>query len=485
MKVPNKVIQITTKEVLERRGLAKGNTNEQNVPRTQSRISTPSALGRVQEVATKGKGKRFTALLHHVNVERLRSVFHAMKKSAAPGIDGMTWDKYAENLDENIKGLNRRLHQGAYRARPSRRVYIPKADGRQRPLGIASLEDKIAQGAVVEVLNAIYEKDFLGFSYGFRPGRNQHQALDALYIGIRYRKVNWVLDADIRGFFDAINHEWMQKFLEHRIGDKRVLRLIQKWLNAGVMEEGKWAKSEVGSPQGATVSPLLANLYLHYAFDLWAHQWRQRQARGVVILVRYADDFVVGFQYRSDAERFRKELGNRLAKFKLELHPEKTRLIEFGRFARRDRKSRDEAGSPETFNFLGFTHICGRTRKGTFLLARHTMRKKMTAKLHDVAKQMQRRRHHSIADQGQWLRAVLRGYYAYYGVPTNARSLSRFRTIVARLWYRSLLRRSQRRRLNWCRMNRIVNYWLPAARITHQWPELRFKVTTCGKSPVR
>jgi group II intron reverse transcriptase/maturase len=472
-------------EAVEGRGLAKGNTGEQNASRTQCRTSAPSALDRVREAAARNKGMRFTALLHHVGIDRLRTAFRALKKDAAPGVDGMTWEQYAEHLEDNLRDLHRRLHQGAYRAKPSRRAYIPKTDGRQRPLGIASLEDKVVQRAVVEVLNAIYETDFLGFSYGFRPGRSQHNALDALAVAL-HRKVSWVLDADIRGFFDAIDHGWLVKFVEHRVGDRRVLRLIQKWLSAGVMENGKWTESEVGSPQGATVSPLLANVYLHYVLDLWVQQWRKRQARGEVIIVRYADDFIVGFQHRTDAERFLTELRERLAKFRLELHPDKTRLIAFGRFALRDRQRREQAGSPDTFNFLGFTHICGRNLKaGRFQVQRRTMRSRMTAKLHEVKAEMQRRRHHSIPDQGRWLAAVVRGHFAYYGVPTNYYPLDAFRRTVARSWYRSLRRRSQRRRLTWKRMSRIVARWLPSTHIIHPWPQQRFNVNTRGKSPVR
>jgi RNA-directed DNA polymerase len=471
-------------EVVEGRGLAKGNTDEQNAPRTQSRTSAPSALDRVREAATRNKGMRFTALLHHVDVDRLRTAFRALKKDAAPGVDGMTWQQYAEHLEENLRDLHRRLHRGAYRARPSRRAFIPKADGRQRPLGIASLEDKIVQRATVEVLNAIYETDFLGFSYGFRSGRSQHHALDALSAGIVRKKVNWVLDADIRGFFDAIDHGWLVKFVEHRVGDRRVLRLIQKWLTAGVMENGKWTESEEGSPQGATVSPLLANIYLHYALDIWVHQWRKKQAHGDVIVVRYADDFIVGFQHRADAERFLAELRERLAKFRLELHPDKTRLIAFGRFALLDRQRRGEAGSPETFNFLGFTHICARPRTGRFLL-RHTMRTRMTAKLHAVKTEMQRRRHQPIPEQGVWLASVVRGHVAYYGVPTNSKAIDAFRTQVAKSWHRALRRRSQRARLTWNRMGRLIARWLPTARIVHPWPDSRFDVSTRGKSPVR
>jgi len=483
-KSPNKA-GAPAAEVAEGRGLAKGNTDEQNAPRTQSRTRAPSALDRVREAAKKDKEKKFTALLHHVNVDRLRTAVLALKRDAAPGVDGVTWEQYAEHLEEKLRDLHGRLHRGTYRARPSRRVYIPKADGRQRPLGIASLEDKVVQRAVVEVLNTIYETDFLGFSYGFRPGRSQHNALDALAVGIQKKKVNFVLDADIRGFFDAIDHGWLVKFIEHRVGDRRVLRLIQKWLSAGVMEHGKWTDTEVGSPQGATVSPLLANVFLHYVLDLWVQQWRNRTARGDLIVVRYADDFIVGFQHRSDAERFLKELRERLTKFRLELHPDKTRLVAFGRFALLDRQRRGQTGSPETFNFLGLTHICARSRKGEHLLRRHTMRERMTAKLHEVSAEVQRRRHLPIPDQGRWLAAVLRGHYAYYGVPTNSDALDSFRRAVARGWYRSLRRRSQRSRLDWRRMNRVIARWLPSVRTVHPWPYQRFKVRTQGKSPVR
>jgi len=487
--VPTKPMNKASKraaESVEGRGLAKGNTDGQNAPRTQSRTRAPNALARVRQVAARNKRTRFTALLHHVDVDRLRTAFHGLKKDAAPGVDGVTWAQYADQLEDNLRELHARLCRGAYRARPSRRVYIPKTDGRQRPLGIASLEDKVVQRAVVEVLNAIYEEDFLGFSYGFRPGRNQHDALDALAVGILRKKVNWVLDADIRNFYDAIDHGWLVKFIEHRVGDQRMMRLIKKWLAAGVMENGEWAASEVGAPQGATASPLLANVYLHYVLDLWTQQWRSKAARGDVIIVRFADDVLVGFQYRDDAERFQKELSERLAKFHLELHPDKTRLIAFGRFALPQQRRAGGVGSkPETFNFLGLTHICGRSRAGRFLLRRQTERKRMTAKLHKVATDMQRRRHQPIAEQGRWLNAVVRGHTAYYGVPTNGHLIAAFRTQVARQWHRALRRRSQRRRLPWARMRRYVARWLPRTPISHPWPEQRFDARTRGKSPVR
>ncbi|WP_237077285.1 group II intron reverse transcriptase/maturase [Myxococcus xanthus] len=407
-----------------------------------------------------------------------------MSRTAAPGVDGVKWAAYREGLEDNLRSLHEGLHCGAYRAKPSRRVYIPKADGRQRPLGVAALEDKLLQHGLAQAMNAVYEEDFLGFSYGFRPGRSQHQSLDALAAGLLRKKTTWVLDADIRGFFDAIDHGWLMKFVAHRIADNRVLRLIQKWLRAGVMEKGTWAATEQGTPQGATISPLLANIYLHYVFDLWAQQWRKRQARGEVIIVRYADDFIVGFQNRSDAEQFLKSLRERLRKFSLELHPEKTRLLMFGRYAEKMRAERG-LGKPETFSFLGLTHICGRTGRGKFLLIRRTMRKRMQAKLREVKAELQRRRHLSIPEQGAWLRAVVRGYFAYHAVPTNGRALLSFRTQVIRLWQRSLRRRGQRDRTNWEKMGRLVRRWMPPARILHPWPEERFDVRTRGKSPVR
>jgi group II intron reverse transcriptase/maturase len=419
-----------------------------------------------------------------VTIDRLRDCYQRLNPKAAPGIDRVTWEEYGQDLEHRLRDLHARVHRGAYRAKPSRRVHIPKADGRLRPLGIAAVEDKILQAAVAEVMNAIYEMDFLGFSYGFRPGRSQHQALDALVIAIRRKKVSWVLDADIRGFFDSIDHTWMLAFLRHRIGDERVLRLIQKWLSAGVMENGKRAASEAGTPQGATISPLLANVYLHYALDLWVRQWRRQHARGDVVIVRYADDFVLGFQHERDTQRFHAELAERLRKFRLELHPEKTRLIRFGRFAALNRSERG-LGKPETFTFLGFRHICSETRAGKFLLKRVTDAKRLRAKLQALKAELRRRRHLSIIEQGVWLRAVVNGYFNYHAVPTNIHALDRFRTQVARLWWRSLRRRSQRHRLPWERMTKIVERWLPHPRILHPYPEQRFDVMTHGRSPVR
>ena len=483
-KLANKTGQPVAEPVEERR-LTKGNTGQQNALRTQGRDrGASSALERVRRVAQQDRKARFTALLHHVTLDRLRAAYWALSPRAAAGADGVTWGAYGQDLEANLRDLHDRVHRGAYRAKPSRRVYIPKADGRLRPLGIASLEDKILQRAVAEVLNAVYEVDFLGFSYGFRPGRGPHDALDALAVGIEKKKVNWILDADIRGFYDAIDHGWLRRFVEHRIADKRVLRLIQKWLNAGVIEDGAWSASEEGAPQGASASPLLANVYLHYVFDLWARHWRNRQAHGEVIIVRFADDIVAGFQHRSDAERFHADLVERFARFCLELNAEKTRLVEFGRFAAQNRRRRG-LGRPETFSFLGFTHMCGKTRAGRFALRRKTIAKRMAAKLREVNALLMQRRHWPIPEQGQWLGSVVRGYIAYYAVPGNIHAVSAFRKQVTRHWGRALRRRSQRHRVTWERMGRIEARWLPPARITHPWPNVRFDARTQGRSPVR
>jgi group II intron reverse transcriptase/maturase len=422
---------------------------------------------------------RFTALLHHVSVDRLRASYWGLNPKAATGVDGVTWAEYGRDLEENLRDLHARVQRGAYRARPTRRVFIPKPDGRQRPLGVAALEDKILQRAVVEVLNAIYEQDFLGFSYGFRSGRSQHDALDALATAITRKKVNWVLDADLRDFFTSLDQGWLEKFLEYRIADKRVLRLIQRWLRAGVIEDGKWSSTEEGTAQGASVSPLLANVYLHYVFDLWADQWRRRNARGDVILTRFADDYVAGFEHREDAERFLADLRDRFAQFGLELHPDKTRLIEFGRFAARNRERRGDR-KPDTFDFLGFTHICARTKNGRFKLKRVTSKKKMRAKLKSVKTEMSRRRHHPIPDQGRWLASVLSGHYRYYAVPDNSHALHAFRERVIGHWRHALSRRSQKDHMTWEQINRYARAWLPQPRILHPWPDARFDAKPKG-----
>ena len=460
-------------ERVERRAEAKGNMGEPRTRRTPRRESVSQGLDRVRQAAKARKKERFTALLHHVNVDLLTDAYLWLKRSAAPGVDGVTWQEYAQDLEANIGRLHARIHRGAYRALPSRRQYIAKPDGRQRPLGIAALEDKIVQRALVEVLNAIYEEDFCGFSYGFRPGRSQHDALDALATAITRTKVNWIYDADIRSFFDSVSHDWLVRFVEHRIGDPRVIRLIRKWLKAGVMEDGVLTPTEEGTPQGAVASPLLANLYLHYVFDLWAQRWRHHHAQGNVIFVRYADDIVAGFEHKADAQRFHADLQQRMEKFALSLHPDKTRLIEFGRFAAKDRAQRG-LGKPETFDYLGLTHICGRSRQGAFQLKRKSRRDRMRAKLRAIKDELRRRMHDPIQQQGRWLGLVVRGYFAYHAVPTNIASLTAFRQHVVDLWRRALKRRSQKDRTTWCRIAVLADEFLPAPRILHPWPDARF-----------
>ncbi len=474
-KPPNKA-ESSAAEGVEGRGLAKGNPPERNVLRTQSRAGTPSALERIRQAARRDRKQRFTALLHHVyDIGRLRSAYLALERGAAPGVDGETWQHYGEDLETNLQDLSARLKRGAYRAKPVRRAYIPKADGWQRPLGVPTLEDKIVQRSVVEVLNAIYEIDFLGFSYGFRPKRSPHRALDAVSVGVQRSKVNWVLDADIRGFFDTLDHGWLIKFVEHRVADRRVVRLIQKWLKAGVLEDGKRTRSEAGTVQGGSISPLLANIYLHYVFDLWVQRWRTKRAEGDVIVVRFADDFIVGFEYRYEAERFLADLRDRFAKFGLALHPDKTRLIEFGRFAARNRRGQ---GKPETFDFLGFTHICGTAGKGWFMVRRQTMRKRLQAKLKAVKAVLVQRMHAPIPEQGAYLGSVVRGHARYYGVPMNSHALAAFRWGVGRRWWQALNRRSQGRHVTWARMRRLIRRWIPPARICHPYPTARLDVRT-------
>jgi RNA-directed DNA polymerase len=464
---------------MEGRPPVKGNGREHPSHRTQSRTEGMQAvLERIRAAVKKEKEAKLTSLYHHVyRIEHLREAYYGLKKKAAPGVDGETWQHYGENLEANLKDLSERLARGAYRALPVRRKYIPKPDGRQRPLGVPALEDKIVQSVTSKILTVIWEQEFLGFSYGFRLGRNPHNALDALAVGIQRKRVNWVLDADIRGFFDTISHEWLEKFIEHRIGDPRIIALIRKWLKAGVMEEEQWRLSDEGTPQGGIISPVLANIYLHYAFDQWVQQWRKQNARGDVIVVRYADDFVVGFEHRQEAERFQVELAERLKKFNLELQAEKTRLIEFGRYAASNRERRGE-GKPETFNFLGFTHYCGSTRKGNFVVIRQTMRKKMRTKLKAIKLEMKRRMHWSIPKQASWLAAVIRGHAQYYGVPFNSNALTQFRNQVIQLWRRSLKRRSQKSYITWERINFLAKKWLPYPHICHPYPSERLHVIT-------
>jgi len=463
-------------EFVEGRGGNKRNAELQSMARTQGREAVSQAQGRIREAVTRNRGEKLTALLHHISVDCLRWSYFELKKTAATGVDGITWRDYGGGLEENLADLHRRIHTGAYRAQPSRRKYIPKANGQQRPLGIAALEDKIVQRAVESILTPIYEAEFLGFSYGFRPGRSQHDALDALAYGIKVKKIGWVLDVDISRFFDTISHEWMIRLLEHRIGDKRIVRLIIKWLKAGVLEDGVRNEAEEGTPQGAVISPLLANIYLHYVYDLWAKQWREKHCKGDMIVVRFADDSVAGFQNKEDGERFLADLMERLAKFALTVHPEKTRLIEFGRYAAKNRQKRGQ-GRPETFNFLGFTHICGEKVVGKgFQLLRKTKRGSVRSKLGEVKKELRRRMHGSVSEQGKWLNSVLRGHYAYFAVPTNTRALSAFRYHVARRWMKSLRRRSQRHVMTWERMMIYIDQYLPNPKILHPWPEQRFCV---------
>jgi len=455
--------------------MTKGNSEEPTATCTQRQGQTLNGLDRIREAA-RDKTIRFTSLMHHITVDLLRDSYYALKRDAASGVDNVTWRQYGEELESHLPSLHERVQSGRYRAKPSKRTWLPKPDGRQRPIGIAALEDKIVQQAVVQILNQIYEVDFLGFSYGFRPGRNPHQALDAIWVGITQRKVNWVMDADIRSYFDSIEHGWLVKFLQHRIADPRMLRLIQKWLRAGVSEEGQWSKTEVGTPQGSVISPMLANIYLHYVLDLWANKWR-KSAKGDVIIVRYADDWVMGFQYRQEAEQFLREVQTRMANFGLELHPEKTRLIEFGRFAAANRAKRGE-GKPETFDFLGFTHICSITRKSKrFTIRRKTIAKRLRAKVKAVRKEMLQRMHDPVPEQGEWLRAVVQGHLNYYAVPGNKQATDAFRTQVMRGWLYALRRRSEKARsLTWERFKRLVRTWLPTSKVKHPYPYQRLCV---------
>jgi RNA-directed DNA polymerase len=462
-------------ELAEPRTETKGNADQQSTRRAQDRESVSQALERVRQAARQRKKEKFTALLHHIGPAMLRMAFYAIKRDAAPGVDGMTWETYEQDLDLRIEDLHVRVKSGAYRALPSRRSYIPKEDGSKRPLAVAALEDKIVQRATAAVLSAIYEEDFLGFSYGFRPGRSQHDALDALIVGITSKKVNFILDADIRSFFTEVSQEWVVRFLEHRIGDKRIIRLVQKWLRAGVLEDGIVTVEETGTGQGSVISPLLANVYLHYVFDLWAARWRRREAAGDMVIVRYADDTVIGFEHEADARRFWEAMRERLREFSLSLHPDKTRLIEFGRHAAQNREKRG-LGKPETFKFLGFVLICGKSRRGGFLIRRKSRRDRMRAKLQEIKEGLRQRWHLPISETGQWLGQIVAGYFAYHAVPTNSAAIGAFRYHVTVLWYRRLCRRSQTARLTWSRMGQLADAFLPRPRILHPWPNVRFAV---------
>ncbi len=479
-------VAASSAEGMEGRGLAKENLLRQNQPiGHRAAPGWQNALERIRQAARKSKDVRFTALWHHVaSVERLRLEYYSLKRDSAPGVDRQTWEQYGQDLEGNLQDLSGRLHRGAYHAKPVKRVYIPKPDGRRRPIGIPTLEDKIVQRAASSVLSAVYEADFMGFSYGFRPGRGAHDALDALSVGLTTKKVNWVLDADIQGFFDTLSHEWLITFVEHRIADQRVVRHIKKWLNAGVLEDGEPIQVEEGTPQGGSISPLLANIYLHYVLDLWADQWRKTRAHGDVVIVRYADDFVVGFEDRQEAQQFLEELGQRFAKFNLKLHPDKTRLIEFGPRAAHDRQGRGE-GKPESFNFLGFTHSCDRTRQGKFIVLRLPIAKRMRAKLVGLWADLKVRMHEGVEQTGRWLQQVVQGYYRYYAVPRSIYAMEKFRKRVLWLWRKALNRRSQKAYVPLERMIRLANRWLPQPRIYHPYPDVRLCVRIQGKSPVR
>ncbi len=473
-KPPNKGRGDLPAEAVEGRRPTKGNAGQAAAVRTQCRAAASIGLQRVRDAARKDKDARFTTLLHHVTVDALRNSFRELKRQASPGVDGLTCAEYEKGLNDRLEALHAKVHSGAYRAQPSKRIYIPKPDGRKRPIGIAALEDKIVQNAVGVVLSAIYEEDFLGFSYGFRPERGAHDALDALNVGVEQRKVNWVLDADIQGFFDTISHEWMLRFLEHRIVDPRILRLVRKWLRAGISEDGAWSRTEVGTPQGAVISPLLANIYLHYVLDEWAHYWRRKYATGDVIIVRYADDFVLGFQHRHEAKRFLIELKARLNQFGLAIHPEKTRLIEFGRFAADNRRKREQP-KPETFDFLGFTHMCGKTRiRKWFIVRRKTIKKRLRAALKRIKALLRGRMHDPVHEVGEWLQRVVLGYYRYHAVPGNHDAMRAFREDIIRYWYKVLRRRGQKRRITWKTFGPIVKCWIPTPRVMHPHPNERF-----------
>jgi group II intron reverse transcriptase/maturase len=464
-------METSVAEVVEGRPRTKENDMKSHTDSTQSGRKVSQGLRGVRERARRNKQERFTALLHHVTPGLLRDSFYALKRNAAPGVDGMTWQEYETGLEDRLEDLHGRVHRGAYRATPSRRQWIPKADGRKRPLGIAALEDKIVQQAVVTVLNAIYEGDFRGFSYGFRPGRSPHMALDALYVAIKRRKVNWILDLDIRSFFDHIDHRCLKQLIEYRIADPRILRLIQKWLQAGVIEEGVWSETEAGTPQGAVISPLLSNVYLHYVLDQWTDQWRH-SAQGEITIVRYADDAVLGFQHEQEAENYLRDLREHLRSFGLELNEDKTRLIRFGRFARLNRAERGE-GKPETFTFLGLQHICASAKGGWFDIRRITVADRRRKKLREIKQELRRRMHDPVAEVGSWLQSVLRGYYQYHAVSGNLSVLLSFRHHVARIWFRALSRRSQQRP-TWAKLGPVFDHWLPVPSLVHPYPDARF-----------
>lgn len=443
---------------------------------TQSAEAKSSGLARLHQAARKNRSLQFNNLLHHITPKLLLEAYKQLNRRSAKGVDGEDWKSYGKDLNQRLANLHKRIHTRQYRPQPVKRIWIPKPNGEQRPIGVTAVEDKVVQQSLVWVLESIYEADFLGFSYGFRPNRNQHQALDAVYVAITRKKVSWVLDADFRKFFDTLQHNWLIRFMQHRIADKRLLSLIQKVLKAGVIDETGFSRTEIGAPQGAVISPLLANIYLHYALDLWSHRWRKTQARGECYIVRYADDSVLAFQYRTDGEHYQEALKARLEKFGLKLNESKTKLIEFGRFAASNRRQRGES-KPDTFDFLGFTHICSKTRfTKKYKLRRITISKKMRAKLHEIKQELRKRMNIPIYDQGRWLKSLVQGYFNYYAVPDNTRSLDRFKTAVTRMWLKALRRRSQKSTLNWKKFEKLCRLFFPSLKVLHPYPGERFDV---------
>lgn len=464
-------------EPVERRVVTERNSANRPVTATQCAGETDCGLNRIRAAADKDPTLQFNNLYHHLTLARLHSAYFNLKRRSATGIDDVTWEAYGKNLAEKLYDLHTRLHKGSYRPQASKRIWIEKSDGSKRPIGITALEDKIVQQALGWIIQSIYEADFLGFSYGFRPGRSQHNALDAVYVALTQRRISWVLDADIKGFFDNISHEWLMKFLKQRIADRKTLRLVELFLTAGAEEDGEWSKTVVGTPQGSVISPLIANIYLHYVLDLWVQQWRKKRARGEVYIVRYADDFIVGFQYQDDGELFHHQLQKRLEHFELKLHETKTRLIEFGRFAQSNRKKAGKE-KPETFSFLGFVHICGvRRSDGYFAVHRITIAKKQRITIKRIKEEMYKRINMNIHLHGQWLRSVVRGFYNYYGVPGNRKSLDEFRSQICRLWLKVLRRRSHKAaKYNWFKFQRMVRRYIPSAKNCHPYPDQRLHV---------
>ncbi|KUO53156.1 MAG: group II intron reverse transcriptase/maturase [Desulfitibacter sp. BRH_c19] len=429
------------------------------LPGLRTRITVRTKLADIAQRARADKSSKFCSLAHLMGKGTLREAFKRVSSSAAPGIDGETKEIYKLHLEENLINLLEKLKRGTYKPLPVRRKYIPKAgSNKMRPLGIPALEDKLVQTALVIILESIYEQDFLDFSFGFRPKRNCHEALKDLSRNIGTKKVSYIVEADIRGFFDHVDHEWLMKMLEHRVKDTKILRLVKRFLKAGIMEEDTFINTTEGVPQGGSLSPLLANIYLHYTLDPWFDKVIRKMSIGEAYLTRYADDFVVCFQYKRDAQLFYQSLKDRLAKFGLEVAEEKTRIIEFGRFAERDAKRRGD-GKPETFDFLGITHYCGRSRKGRFKLKWKTARKKYNAKVKDFAQWIKENRHQSLKEIWKTVNSKLRGHYQYYGVSDNWQNLLNYKRQIIILLAKWLNRRSQRNNLEWSKFNKMLKLY--------------------------